>query len=360
LSEANDLDQNVCRTFLSGCGAYNPLIIAEGGQNHNGDINKAKDLVDSLVGIAHAYKTQIHLPEHEMIRELMPDKYERIAEHCLSLEQEYELMLYVRERGLKYIVTCYCDEAYNFLPELQPDAIKIGSGEADNTYLFNIAGLLAQFLDVPIIRSHGMGIPEQGYENVIDMVCESTYPCEAKHFRFRLISFLSQTSNLWGYSCHTRSLFQPMIAYAFGASVLEFHVGFPGCHDEKVSWDPIQLLRFREIVGDIVKDGEFFDPKVKQWATHCYVAAEDIKKGESLMGKITTKRPGTGGLPASMDWELVQIRIATHDIEKDGQITEQNSGPNERIAGLAERVAGSDGGRPTTDVEGTQETKTVH
>jgi N,N'-diacetyllegionaminate synthase len=337
------------------------MIIAEGGQNHNGDLDKAKELVDSVVDIAHAYKTQLHFPDDEMIKELMPDKYASIAQHCLSIDEEYELMLYVREQGLHYIATGYCERAFEFMLELQPDAIKIGSGEANNTYLEHIALQMAEYIDVPILRSHGMGLPEWGYEHVIDMVCESVYPATLRHFRFALLRHLSQELSTWGYSCHAKALsIQPVIAFICGASVLEFHVGFPGCHDEKVSWTPNDLYLFRRCMKDLMEDNEFYDPNVKQWATHCYIATQGIKKGQSLKDKITTKRPGTGGLPASMDWEKVQLRIATHDIEKDGQITEQNSGPDEGIIGLAERITGPDEKRSASDLETAQETKTIH
>jgi sialic acid synthase SpsE len=341
-------------------GPFNPLYIVEGGQNHNGKLDNAKRLVDRVCDFAHAYKTQIHLPDDEMIKSLMPEKYERIKEHCLSIDDEYLLMEHVKAAGMAYITTCYCDVAYTHLMGLFPDAIKVGSAESDNVYLMNIAITLSEHMDIPIIRSHGMGFPEFGYDNVVDMVCESVYPARPRHFRLNMMHFLHNTKNKWGYSCHTLSPIQPAIAYSLGAYVMEFHVGIGECHDQKVSWQPEQLKAFMVYMQDLNVEHDYYDKQVKEWAQHCYVATEDIAKGQSLNGKLTTKRPGTGGIPANVSIEDMFSRTAIRDIKKDGQITEENSGQKPRTARTSGGTANPPGRRPAKDVETPQETKTIH
>ena len=81
-----------------------PLVVAEIGINHFGNLNKAKKIVDSIkkTGIK-AVKVQIHIPEDEMsaiCKKIKPGNskkniYDIIKKNCLTLDEEYELKKYI-------------------------------------------------------------------------------------------------------------------------------------------------------------------------------------------------------------------------------------------------------------------------
>ena len=87
---------------------YNPLIIAEIGINHCGDINIAKEMVDSAkrAGVE-VVKHQTHIVEDEMspaAKNVKPGNsdlsiYEIMDSCSLNKEEEYELKNYIEKKG---------------------------------------------------------------------------------------------------------------------------------------------------------------------------------------------------------------------------------------------------------------------
>ena len=118
-----------------------PLVIAEIGINHGGDLQVAKDMarLASASG-CEMVKHQTHIVEDEMTdeaKQIFPPNadvsiWDVMAQCALSREEEAELKRYVEDLGMIFISTPFSRAAADFLDELDVPAYKIGSGEADN------------------------------------------------------------------------------------------------------------------------------------------------------------------------------------------------------------------------------------
>jgi sialic acid synthase SpsE len=138
-----------------------PLVIAEIGINHGGDLNVAKDMVRLAAGSGcEMIKHQTHIVSDEMTEEakqIFPPNADvsiwDVMERCaLSLEDETELKRYTEELGMIWISTPFSRAAADFLETLDVPAYKIGSGEADNLPLIRHIAAKGK----PIIMSTGM------------------------------------------------------------------------------------------------------------------------------------------------------------------------------------------------------------
>ena len=140
---------------------YHPLVIAEIGINHGGDLKVAKNMV-SLAAAAGAecVKHQTHFVEDEMTAEaknIFPPNANQsiwdVIDSCaLTRDEEIALKQYAESLGLIYISTPFSRSAADFLYEIGVPAFKIGSGECDNLPLIHH---IASF-GTPVILSTGM------------------------------------------------------------------------------------------------------------------------------------------------------------------------------------------------------------
>ena len=138
-----------------------PLVIAEIGINHGGDLNVAKKMVKlAAESGCECVKHQTHIIEDEMTNEaknIFPPNADKsiwdiMAECALSREEETELKKYSEDLGLIWISTPFSRAAVDFLETLNVPAYKIGSGEADNIPLIRHIASKGK----PIIMSTGM------------------------------------------------------------------------------------------------------------------------------------------------------------------------------------------------------------
>ena len=106
---------------------YKPLIIAEIGINHNGNLIHAKKLVDKAkIAGAEAVKVQIHIPDEEMSNESKKIKpgnsnlsiYNVIKKNSLTLNDEKKLRIYIKKKKLIYIATPFSFAAIDFLKKI--------------------------------------------------------------------------------------------------------------------------------------------------------------------------------------------------------------------------------------------------
>lgn len=138
-----------------------PLVIAEIGINHGGDLAVAKEMVRLAAGAGcEMIKHQTHIIEDEMTEEakqIFPPNANvsiwHVMERCaLSLDDEAELKRYTEALGLIWISTPFSRAAADWLETQDVPAYKIGSGEADNLPLIRHIARKGK----PVILSTGM------------------------------------------------------------------------------------------------------------------------------------------------------------------------------------------------------------
>tara|TARA_B100000035_G_scaffold84000_3_gene70587 strand:+ start:25915 stop:26946 length:1032 start_codon:yes stop_codon:yes gene_type:complete len=326
---------------------HEPFIIAEVGINHDGEFEKAIELVDLAINSgASAIKFQTHITEKEMIpTDMTPGNISEealwdIIDRCvLDEDQERYLFDYAKEKGILFFSTPFSREGADRLNELGVELFKIGSGECNNIPLLNH---VAKF-NKPIILSTGMNDISSirtSVETILShgvplalLHCTSIYPAPPETMR---LGAISQLKNEFpeleiGLSDHSLGISVALGSVAVGANIIEKHFTksrkWPG-PDNPFSIEPPELINLVDWSKEIWKarGGEkniLDDEKpVIDFAYACVVAIKDINKGEVLsLDNIWVKRPGTGEIFAK-DFENVLGKIATVNISENTQLAE--------------------------------------
>jgi len=136
-----------------------PLVIAEIGINHEGDVAKALRMVDDAAAAGcECVKFQSHVIDDEMIpNDVIPGNASEsiwdIMERCaLTEDEERTVKSYVESKGLIFLSTPFSRAAAERLESMDVPAYKIGSGECNN---YPLVEHIAKY-GKPVIMSTGM------------------------------------------------------------------------------------------------------------------------------------------------------------------------------------------------------------
>ena len=329
------------------------LIIAEAGVNHNGDIAKAKALIDkgAEAGVDYVkFQTfkAANLVTKQAKRAAYQDKntqnndsqYEMLKKLELSQAVHQELIDYCAQKGVQFLSTGFDIESLEFLARLGITIAKVPSGEITNLpYLRKVAALFPE-----VILSTGMATIEEikdavkvltdngvNKDKITVLHCNTEYPTPMEDVNLRAILHIQQEVGIAiGYSDHTLGIEVPIAAVALGATIIEKHFTLdktlPG-PDHKASLEPEELKAMvmairnieKAVGGSGLKEVSASEAKNKPIARKSIVASKSIKKGDLLTEEnITVKRPGTGISP--MQWDDVIGKTAKKDFEEDDLI----------------------------------------
>lgn len=324
---------------------YPPLVIAEIGINHEGDIHKAFRMIDDAQAAGcECAKFQSHVIEDEMIpNDVIPgnatESIWNIMERCaLSEAEERRVKEYVENKGMIFLSTPFSRAAADRLHQMDVPAYKIGSGECNN---YPLIEHIARF-GKPIILSTGMNDVEsvrpaveifRRYKVPFALLhCTSMYPTPYDKVRLGAISQLQNEfpDAVIGLSDHTLTNYTSLAAVALGASILERHFtsdkSWPG-PDINISMNPAELADLiagsRAIHSALGGTKEVLaeEQPTIDFAYACVVAIADIKPGETFTeDNIWVKRPGTGQILA-VDYPRVVGQTATRLVKKHAQLS---------------------------------------
>src|SRR5215207_8098291 len=139
--------------------SHPPLVIAEIGINHEGDVQKAIRMIDdALAAGCECVKFQSHVIEDEMVpNDVIPGNAKEsiwdIMSRCaLTEDEERTLKAYAESKGLLYMCTPFSRAAADRQERLGLIAYKIGSGECNN---YPLIKHIASF-GKPVLLSTGM------------------------------------------------------------------------------------------------------------------------------------------------------------------------------------------------------------
>lgn len=323
---------------------YPPLVIAEVGINHEGDLGKALQMVrDAHRAGCECVKFQCHVIEDEMIRnDIIPgnatESIWNIMERCALTEEEDRIVQALTQSlGMIYLSTPFSRSAVDRLESMGVPAYKIGSGECNNYPLIRHIATLGK----PVILSTGMNdIPSiRKSVNILEeskipyalLHCTSMYPTPYDKVRLGALGDLQAAfpNAVLGLSDHSLGNWTCFGAVALGACILEKHFtsdkSWPG-PDISISIDPDELVDL--LVGSRAIQAasggnkgilEEEQPTI-DFAYASVVALRRIEKGEPLtMDNIWGKRPGTGRIRAG-ELERILGRHATRVIMPDEQL----------------------------------------
>lgn len=216
------------------------FVIAEIGNNHNGDFDRAIALIDAAKAAgADCAKFQMRkLDEVYRTSSLSGAEDDLSVEYTLDLLRRFELSAQDQERllnycnqvGILYLCTPWDPTSVKILDGFGVPAFKVAS--ADLTNLPLQAAMAAT--KKPMIASTGMSTTAEieaaiaflngsGAEFVL-LHCQSTYPAALHNINLRFIERLREMHPLVGYSGHERGNAVTLGAVALGAIVIERHI----------------------------------------------------------------------------------------------------------------------------------------
>jgi len=326
------------------------LIIAEAGVNHNGDIAKAKALIDKGAEAGVDYvKFQTFKAEKLVTKQAQrasyqdkntqnnDSQYEMLKKLELSQALHQELMDYCNQKGVKFLSTGFDSESLVFLAQLGITIAKVPSGEITNLpYLRQVASLFPEVIlstgmaTIGEIKDAVKGLTDNGVskDKITILHCNTEYPTPMEDVNLKAMLHIQRELGLpIGYSDHTLGIEVPIAAVALGATVIEKHFTLdktlPG-PDHKASLEPNELKAMvsairnieKAIGGSGLKEVSKSEEKNKPIARKSIVASTDIKKGNIFTPEnLTVKRPGSGISP--MQWDEVIGKEAKRDFQED-------------------------------------------
>ena len=317
-------------------GPGNPcFIVGEIGINHNGDPQRAMEMIDAIADTgASCVKFQTFKAKEFLVDESLTYTYfsqgKKVTESQLDMFQRCEfdwsefknLFSHVRERGLIPLSTPTDRHAVDFLDGIGIGAFKVGSDDIVYTQFLRYIAEKGK----PVIISSGMAdtedinravktIEETGNDQIIVCHCVSEYPTPEERVNLRKISELKKLlEHPVGYSDHSQGLTAVVGAVALGACYFERHFTLdkelPG-PDHWFAADSEDMKSLVTGIRQIEKNlgaGTFRasdeEEKMKSLARRSIVAAVDLEAGHVICdGDLAYQRPGTGLMP----YEAVHI-----------------------------------------------------
>ncbi|MGB8700724.1 MAG: N-acetylneuraminate synthase family protein [Thermosynechococcaceae cyanobacterium] len=303
------------------------FIIAEIGNNHNGSLAMAKQLIDGAINAgANCAKFQIRNlqtlyhnqgnandPGEDLGTQYTLDLLSRFQ---LSNQDLISAFDYCKERGILPLCTPWDLDSLAFLEAYGMPAYKVASADLTNHDLLRA---LAQTRK-PLICSTGMTMENEIHESIrlmkdfgvmyILLHCNSTYPTPFRDVNLNYLEHLREIGDCpVGYSGHERGIHIAIAAVAKGAKVIEKHITLDRAmegNDHKVSLLPDEfktmvegIRQVEEALGSTserrLSQGEWMNRETlsKSLVINC-----DLDVGQQITREmIEVKSPGRGVQP---------------------------------------------------------------
>ena len=265
-------------------GSSSTYIVAEIGQNHNGDMNIAKQLIDmASMPIFDKFNNRqlsringVKLTKRDLSEEFSIEERDRpydsphsfgktYGEHreCLELsyEQHAELGIYARSKGLDFVETLTSIKTVSLLKYVDIDLIKVASRDLTNLPLLEELSKL----DRKMILSTGMATDQEidtalnvitrYHEKIALLHCVSEYPAQYEHLNLFAIRYLMEKYPFEiGLSDHSIGIVMAPVAVALGATIIEKHItlsrNMKGS-DHRASLEPDGLWRMARDIRNV-------------------------------------------------------------------------------------------------------------
>lgn len=342
-------------------GSGKAFIIAEIGNNHNGDLQKAFELVDIAVSVgANCAKFQMrHMDQVYRKKSLCKSGEDLGTEYILDLLEKFELdkefhrrlYSYCKEKGILYLCTPWDPKSVETLESFPVPAYKVASADLTNL------PLLDRLLDTkkPLILSTGMSRTDEilftrdyllkSNASFVFLHCNSTYPAPLHDINLSWLKRLHDIHPFVGYSGHERGIHVTLAAVALGAIVVERHLTLDRTMegpDHAASLEAKEFARLvqgiREIeeslgtyqVERILSQGEMIN---RENLSKSCVASRPISKGTIITPEmILVRSPGQGLSPQRMKdliGKAIQRDMQEEDYFFSSDLTEKIVNPKQ-------------------------------
>jgi N,N'-diacetyllegionaminate synthase len=308
------------------------MIIAEIGNNHEGDVALAEEMVGEAARAGvHAVKFQSIVPEHLVA----PDQTARLAQlrrYQLSTEGHVRLARVAADNGVMFLSSPFSLDAVDMLDPLVP-AFKVASGDNDHVSLLQCIATTGK----PVILSTGMttldgvayslgtlarawaraGIADPGS---VLLHCVSAYPTPSGQANLMALRTLAHFGHVVGYSDHTLGIDAAVLSVALGARIIEKHFTLSKTQsefrDHQLSAEPHELKALVErvaeanmMLGDGIKRIMPAEEATAQAARRSICAARDLPVGRIIAPEDLLWLRPAGGLPPGSEDRLLGRRL---------------------------------------------------
>lgn len=332
--------------------AHPPFVIAEMSANHNGDLQRALDIVRAAADAgAHALKVQTYTADtltvnvdHPRFKisaghALWGDRhlYELYQEAHLPWEWHEEIFALGAELGIEVFSAAFDPTAVTLLEKLGAPAYKVASSEMVDLPLIRAMAETGK----PLIISTGMAsvgeiaaavaaARETGNEQLIVLSCTASYPAPLEASNLRGIPTMRAAFGTQiGLSDHTMGIGAAIAAVAFGATVIEKHFTLKrsdGGVDAEFSLEPAELRMLVEeskaawqALGENRIGATEAEREGLRFRRSLYVVA-DVRAGERVTPENVRSIRPTGGL-APEEFRTVSGREFRVDAAKGTPLT---------------------------------------
>jgi Sialic acid synthase len=307
------------------------FIVAEVGNNHQGDMATARRMVEEAAKAGvQAVKFQKRHMESLLTRAGREAPYTgansfgpTYGAHRMALELSAAQMAELKELseslGLVFFASAWDEVSLEEMLGIGMPVIKICSADVTNM------PLVRRVADsgLPVIMSTGMSSLEEvdaavtlirsRHDALVLLHCNSSYPCAEEKIGLPVMDALRERYSLpVGYSGHERGLAPSVAAVAMGACVVERHFTLDKNQvgtDHKASLEPAELAllvrMIREVESCMILKGKKVFPEEQAAAKKlrkCLVFSRDLPAGHVLTSAdLTTRSPLDGISPVHWD-----------------------------------------------------------
>jgi N,N'-diacetyllegionaminate synthase len=312
-------------------------LIAEIGVNHDGDVDRARAMTEAAAAAGFDAVKYQYWNVDELLAPQAPaaayqgagDQHDLLADLRLDIDELAVLQRYAYELGLGFIVTPDGERACRELLALHLDALKIGSGDADNVWMLDVVATAG----LPVIASTGMMRDEEvaalagrlaGVRDVTLLHCVSAYPTPLTVNGLSRMATLGELSGRpVGLSDHTVGIAAAAAAVGMGAVAVEKHVTWSAAAsgpdhamslplDDAAEW----VRTLRDLDAGLGAVGASADEAANRavvrkalYLRHAVAAGSPIAAADLL-----PLRPLSDGIPAG-DRDLVVGQRAVRDLD---------------------------------------------
>lgn len=317
------------------------FIVAEIGNNHQGDLETAKRLVDLAVE-AKADCAKFQMRDMKSLyrsasgagvdREDLGVQYslDLLARFNLPTDDLFRIFDYCGSRGILPLCTPWDMESVEALKRYGIDGFKIASADLTNHDLIQSAAESRK----PILLSTGMSREAEIVETVgllrrvgaphVILHCNSTYPAPFREINLNYLTRLKEIGQTAvGYSGHERGFSVPVAAVALGARVIEKHFtldrGWEG-NDHKVSLLPDEFAAMVRAIREVEEAMGSMQPRQigqgelinRETLAKSLVASRTISCGTVIEpDMLAVRSPGRGLQPNSRKLAIGKIARRT-------------------------------------------------
>ena len=311
-------------------GGPSVFVIAEIGNNHNGSMALAQQLIDAAIDAgADCVKFQLRNRDalyrtrangaiaEDLGAEYVQDLLNKVE---LSLSEHQQIRAYCKERCITYMCTPWDELSVDALSTMDVPAFKLASADLFNPYL--IAKVAA--LGKPMVLSTGMSFEHEIVRTAEQLKqlnvpfallhCNSAYPAPNTDIQLPYIVRLRELHPIIGYSGHERGIAISIAAVALGACIIERHITLDRAMegpDHLASLEPAEFKQLVDCIRQVeqslkwegparhVSQGELLN---RENLSKSVVASRSIESGEIFSAEcLRVASPGQGLAPYKLN-----------------------------------------------------------